>query len=122
MALRYTLTVRDGPRVLRTVHATLPEALESLEARVAELESTVHRETVDLHVRRFEPVDQVAARAEVTGPLKLRRNLRAGVDIRGDGSAEAYIGGRINREVLEQVSRETPVAALRRELDARGFA
>lgn len=120
MTQRYTLTVRDGPRVQRTVHATLAEALDALETRVSELESTVRRETIDLHVKRFEPVHQVAARAEISGPRRLRPSVRAGVDVRGDGSAEAYIGG-ANRETLEQKERESPVEALRRELETRGL-
>jgi hypothetical protein len=119
MARGYTLTVRDGPRVERSVHSTLAEALDTLELRVSELEATVRRETVDLHVKRFDPIDQVAARAEIAGPRRLRPAVRAGVDIRGDGSAEAYIGG-ATREPVEQRERETPVQALRRALRDSG--
>lgn len=120
MARGFTLTVRDGPRVERARFGTLEEAMNALEGRVAELETTVHRETVDLHVKRFEPIHQVAARAEVAGPRRLRPTVRAGVDIRGDGSVEAYLGG-TTRETLEQRKSESAVAALRRELAERGF-
>jgi hypothetical protein len=118
MARGYTLTVRDGPRVQRTRHPTLEAALDALEERVSELESTVHRETVDLHVKRFEPIHQVAARAEISGPRRLRATLRAGVDVRGDGSAEAYLGSH-TRAPVKQRGRESAVQALRRELAGR---
>jgi hypothetical protein len=119
MARRFILTVRDGPRVQRSAHAELGEALDALEVRVSELEATVRRETVDLQVRRFEPINQVAARAEIGGPGRWRPAVRAGVDIRGDGSVEAYLG-QANREAVPQRDRESPVAALRRALRDTG--
>lgn len=116
MSGTYRLLVREGPRVARARFGTLEEALDALDARVAQLATGSRRETIDLRVRRFEPVGQVVARAELSGPQRLFPRLRAGVDVRGDGSAEAWTG-RASRQVIEQRDGETPVAALRRALE-----
>lgn len=62
-------------------------------------------------IRRIEPVQQVVARLELRGPGR----LRAGVDVRGDGSSEAYMG-RVRRRLVEQRTGEDAYGALRREL------
>lgn len=62
-------------------------------------------------MRRIEPVQQVVGRLELRGP----RRLRAGIDVRGDGSTEAYTG-RVRRTVVEQRAGESPYDALRRAL------
>ena len=113
-AKRYTLTIRNGPRVERARFDTLPATLDALEQRMDELAAT-RRDTVDLRYRRFEPVAQVAVRGEVAGPGRVLPALRAGVDMRGDGSSEAYVG-RVRRRLVEQRGGETPYQALRRVL------
>lgn len=113
MAQPYTLTVRHGPRVQRERFAELGTALTALEARMDELAQTTRRAPVDLRYKRFEPVQQVAVRGEVSGP----RRLHGGIDLRGDGSAEAYVG-RLRRRLVEQQPGESPYAALRRALSA----
>ena len=111
----YTVTVRVGPRVDRERRATLPEALDALEERLASLGAEARRPTRRALSREYEPVAQVAARGEVAGPWRLGGRLRAGADVRGDGSVEAY-RGRLRREVVEQAPGESALAALRREL------
>ena len=105
------MTVRHGPRVKKERYEDLPEALDAMERIGRELEGEADRRTVDLKVRRFEPVQQVAARIELSGP----RRLRAGIDVRGDGSAEGYTG-RLRRQLVEQQRGESAYAALRRAL------
>jgi hypothetical protein len=108
----YTVTVRNGPRVEKERFGDLDSALAELERRARGLEGEVSRRTVDLKVgRRFEPVQQVAARVELSGPGR----LRAGVDVRGDGSAECYTG-RLRRRLVEQAEGESPYDALRRAI------
>ena len=89
----------------------------ALEERLDVLARSTRRETIDLRVRRFEPIAQVAARAELAGPGRLWPAARVGVDLRGDGSTEAY-RGRLRRVLIAQLPGETAHGALRRELGA----
>ncbi len=113
----YTLTIREGAKVRRERFPTLTAALEALEQHMAALAGK-RLDTVDLKYRQFEPVAQVAVRAEVAGPGRVLPTVRGGVDLRGDGSAEAYTG-RLGRRLVEQQAGETPYEALRRALAAR---
>jgi hypothetical protein len=109
----YSLKTRSGAKVERSRFDELGDALATLERRGEELQEGAGARTIDLKVgRRFEPVQQVVARLELAGPGR----LRAGVDVRGDGSAEAWTG-RVRRKLIEQLPRETPYAALRRTLE-----
>jgi hypothetical protein len=108
----YTLTVRDGPRVEHERFEDLDAALRALDARVEALSPTARRKAVQPPgMRSFEPVAQVAARLELSGP----KRLRGGIDLRGDGSAEAFTG-KLRRQVVEQQRGESAVDALRRVL------
>ena len=115
MAGRYTLTIRTGPKVERERFDALDAALDALEARLAPLQGRSLRDTVDLRYREFAPVAQVAVRGEVAGPGRLLAAVHGGVDLRGDGSAEAYTG-RVRRSLVKPRKGESVFAALRRAI------
>jgi hypothetical protein len=111
----YSVTVRNGPKVERERFDDLDSALATIERRGRELEGGAHTRPVGGRlIRRIEPVQQVAARLELRGPGR----LRAGVDVRGDGSSEAFTG-RLRRRLIEQRDGESAYGALRRALDGR---
>jgi hypothetical protein len=113
----WRLTVRAGPKVDKDRFDGLAPALDELERRGRELVKTAPRGEIDVMTRQFEPVQQVAARLEVSGPQTLLPKTHAGVDVRGDGSVEAYVG-RVRRAVVDQRNGEDAFAALRRVLSA----
>lgn len=111
-AERYTVTVRARPRTLKQRFAGLGDALAAIEDRGTELaERAAEQPRGGTLMRRLEPVQIVVARLELSGPGR----LRAGVDVRGDGSSEAFTG-RVRREVVEQRDGESAYDALRRAL------
>jgi hypothetical protein len=106
------LTVRVGGRVDGERFESLEEALEELESRGRELQRTTRSKPVDTKVLgRYEPAQQVAARLELSG--------RGGVDVRGDGSAQAYTG-RLRRRLVQERGKESAYDALRRALASGG--
>ena len=111
----WKLTVRAGPRVERQRFDELAAALDAAEQRGVELARAAPRGSVDVKLKRFEPVQQVAARIELAGPERLVPSVRAGVDVRGDGSTEAYLG-RVRRELVDRRRGESTWGALRRVL------
>jgi hypothetical protein len=104
----WRVKVRNGPRVEKLRAAGPEEALDLVEREGRVLSAGPGRRAVDLRSRTFTPQQQVAGRVELAGP-----GVRAGIDVRGDGEAEAWIG-RVRRQVIEQEGRETPYDALRR--------
>jgi hypothetical protein len=106
----YKLTVRRRGATDRERYASLPEALAALEARLDDLGPRERRGTERALARELEPVQQVAVRGEIAGP-----GVRGGVDIRGDGSLEAYTG-RWRRTLIAREPGETAYDALRRAL------
>jgi hypothetical protein len=108
----YKLTFRRRGRVERERAASLDGALERLQERVEELAHDQRAAPERGLGRDYAPIDQVALRAEVAG-----KGARGGVDVRGDGSQEAYTG-RWRRVLVDQRPDESAVAALRRALRA----
>jgi hypothetical protein len=111
----WKLTVRVGPKVERSRHEELETALKVAEARAREIAANVPRRGIDAKFKRFEPIQQVAARLELAGPERMLPSVRAGIDVRGDGSTEAYVG-RVRRELVEQRKGETAFRALHRAM------
>ena len=106
------MTVRTGGRVERERFASLDTALAELESRGRALQRDTRAKPVDTKILgRYEPAQQVSARIELAGP----RGARAGVDVRGDGSAAAYLGW-LRRRAVEEQGHESPYEALRRAL------
>jgi hypothetical protein len=109
---RYTVTARADAKVRKQRFDELDEALAALERIAGELADGAHaRPAGGFLIRRLDPVQQVVGRIELAGPGR----VRAGVDVRGDGSSEAFLG-RARRRLIEQQDRETPFDALRRVL------
>jgi hypothetical protein len=113
----WTLTVRSRGRVERERFSELGEVLEALDARAHTLRESAPNRPVDLRYKQLEPGQQVFARIEIAGPERLLASVRAGLDIRGDGTAEPYLG-RLRRRPISSRAGEDPAAALRRALDA----
>ena len=116
--MRWKLTERAGPKVKRSSFTDVDGALEALEARGRQLAEAAPRAAVNVRYKRFEPQQRVVARLEVAGPERLVPSVRVGVDVRGDGSVEAF-RGRVRREVIAEKRGESPYAALRRVLGER---
>jgi hypothetical protein len=110
----YVVTIRRGPRVEKLRFDELSEAVAAIEKRGRALEGGVGTAAVGGRLlRRIEPVQQVVARVELSGPGR----LRAGIDVRGDGSSEGFTG-RIRKRLIEQRAGESAYQALRREVGA----
>lgn len=113
--MAWKLTVRAGPKVEKERYDRLEDALEVLERRARDLAKDATGRAVDVKIRRFEPAEQAVARIELSGPERMLPKVRAGVDVRGDGSTAAYLG-HVHRDVVAQGNGDAPYRALRRAL------
>jgi hypothetical protein len=112
----WRVTVRSAGRV-RHEPAPSPDAAVALAwERTRELAAQADGRDVNALGRRYEAADVVAGRVELRGPQRLRPDVRAGFDVRGDGGVVAWNG----REPLEPDGREEPVQTLRRALGLGG--
>ncbi len=107
--------MRVGPRVEHERFDALDPALDALEARVTQLADDATREPADTVLKQYAPADQVVARVELSGPERRLARRHAGIDVRGDGSIEAY-RGRVRRRRLGGRDGDDEIAALRQAL------
>jgi len=116
-AFRMIIPRRDGGTEKRRF-PTLADAVDALEVELRAVATVIARAPrVERALgRQYEPAEQVAVRGELRGP----RGLRAGVDVRGDGTMVAFTGT-VRRRPVELHDREDAWAGLRREvgLDTR---
>src|SRR5689334_11760216 len=113
MAVDWRMTVRAGSKVERDRFPTLESALAAAGARVEELRDEAPRSKARALLREYEPVQQVSARVELARG-RLGRP-RGGVDVRGDGSTEAWVG-LVRKQLVAPSDGEDPVLALERVL------
>jgi hypothetical protein len=93
MAAPYRVTIRRRGKTQKSRHASLDEALDALEIELRAAANGLRPQVERALGREYEPIQQVAVRGELRGP----KGLRAGVDVRGDGSAEAFTGRLVRR-------------------------
>ena len=108
MAAPFKLTSRVGPEVRKERYDSLDALLLALEGRIGRVG---HEPPRTVFGREYEPVRQVAGRFDIKGP----GGVRGGIDVRGDGSAEAYTGW-VRKSIVEQEPGESAIDALRRAL------
>ena len=108
----WTVTVHERGRRSSSSFGSQDEAFEALAAEVVS-RGPVRRDAATAFAREIAPEDQVVVRVELRGP----RRVAGGVDLRGDGTAQAYTGRWVRRAVAAD-GRETAVQALRRVLGA----
>lgn len=110
VAARCTLTLRLQGTTEKFRFDSLGDALGELERRARHFAATERSGPQRSIGRTYDPVQLVSLRASVSS-----RGRTGGVDVRGDGSAEAWTG-RWRRTLVAQRPGESPYEALRRSL------
>jgi hypothetical protein len=105
----FTVIIRRRGKVEKVQHDTLAAALDALETETRAAATTQVPRVERALGREYEPSEQVAVRGEVRGP----GGAAGGIDVRGDGSAEAFTG-RFRRRLVDARDGEDAWAALRR--------
>jgi hypothetical protein len=106
---QFKVTVRDGPKVTRRHFDDLDSAITELEGVLRPIAAKTDLPPATAFVREIPADHQIVARGEIAGP----RRLRVGVDVRGDGSTQAF-EGRFRRAPVETGEGEDAFQALRR--------
>jgi hypothetical protein len=107
---RFTLRITREGAVEKHGFDDLGSALDALETEARAFATTERRGAARGIMHTYGPAQIVALRAEIAGP-----RVHGGVDVRGDGAAEAFTG-RLRRRLVEQRAGESPYEALRRIL------
>jgi hypothetical protein len=107
----WKVTLRLGPRVVKEQADDLPGAIAELRISLVAMAGQASGQPTSALFREYEAVEVVIARGEVRGP----RGLRGGIDVRGDGSAEAWTG-RVRKAVVDPEPGEDAYQALERVL------
>lgn len=115
MLAKYTLKVREGSRVTRSRYATAEELFAEVEQLADEISGRAAGGPVTSMFRNYEAIELVHGRIEVSMATGGFRYRRGGIDVRRDGSIEAFVG-RTSRTVVEPMPGETVPQALQREL------
>jgi hypothetical protein len=100
--------------VTREKFEDLDEAVAAMERSIKDIRSQGPLESKKMF-REFEPGTQVAGRAEISTGSLLRSGVSAGVDVMGDGTLVAYLGG-VRREELDP-GQKGPFVAVREALE-----
>ncbi|MCD6728182.1 MAG: hypothetical protein LT070_13220 [Solirubrobacteraceae bacterium] len=110
MAGGFTLRLRREGVTVKRRFDDLGAALDALEDEARAFAATERSPVRRGLSRTYDPVALVALRAELSG-----RSAHGGIDVRGDGSVEAFTG-RFRRSLLDRAAGEDAYAALRRAL------
>jgi hypothetical protein len=108
----YRVTIRVGPKVTRSRLDDLDAAITELEGVLRPIAAQTDLPPATAFVREIPADHQIVARGEIAGP----KRLRVGVDVRGDGSTQAF-EGRVRRASIESEGGEDAFQALRRLFD-----
>lgn len=111
--MAWRVTIRIGSKVTKHRADNAAEAVTVLERELTSADA--RRDETQAFVRTYAPEDQVAARGEVTGGGAPWTRAHGGIDVRGDGSMEAYTG-KVTRRPVSPGDGESPFAALLRAL------
>ena len=110
------LKCRTGPSVTKERFETTDALFARVAGLLMDLKDSAPGDDVKSAFRSYEAIEVVHGRIEVS--IARRRfggTVRGGIDVRRDGSAEAFLG-RTSRKLIEPRPSESLVDALEREL------